>query len=108
MAGWKDIFADSTKYPDDFVISAKDGTTFTLGEARAYDRENAGRLQNQLTAKERDLQEREGKLNLAANEIAGLFQSYSEMTGLSPEGILQGKKPTAKRVADAAGLDEND
>ena len=105
---WADILKDSQNYPDDYVISMKDGSTLSLGDARSYDRENEGRLTQTLTAKERELQEKEGKLGMAANEIASLFQQYSEMTGLSPEEILAGKKPTTRSVAATHNLDEND
>lgn len=108
MATWKEILADSKSYPDDFAIQLANGQTVTLGSARAYDKENEGALTQKLTARERELAERESKVNQASAAVGELWQRYSEVTGMSLEDVAAGKQPTRKEMARSAGLSEDD
>jgi hypothetical protein len=108
---WKDLLADKTKYPDDFVVSYKDGDkteTMTLGQMRTEDADTRGELTRTLTAKEQDLQKRERDVTNASKGIASMLENLSAKTGLSYEELIEGKTPTKKTVAQSAELDEND
>jgi hypothetical protein len=106
---WKDILADKNTYPDDFVITTKDGETFNLGAAREYDREHEGELTQRLTAKEQALAKEKLELEKASTGVYEMFNKYLELTGLTAEEALAGKKPLSKRAAaENAELDEND
>ena len=108
MKKWKEILADRSTYPDDFTISLKDGSTVTLAQMRAEDAETEGALTAKLTAREQDLATRESQLGKASKGVMEMFENYLNLTGLTAEEALAGKKPTVKAAAAATGLDEND
>src|SRR5215469_358477 len=105
---WADILKDSATYGDDFVVTMKDGETVTIGQMRAYDRENEGALTQRLTAKEKELAGRESNLNTASIEFGKLVERVAEQSGMSVDDLLAGKAPTRRAVAQSSGLDEND
>jgi hypothetical protein len=106
---WAEILSNSQDFPDDFVITTKDGETFKLGDARSYDKETKGALTQQLTAKEQALSKEKLELEKASNGVYEMFNKYLELTGLTAEEALAGKKPlTKKAAAIATDLDEND
>ena len=98
---WKEILADKSLYPDDMVISLKDGTTMNLGSMREYDRENEGRLTAQLTSREQELSRKQQLVSAAEQNVLDLFNKYLETTGLSADEALAGKTPTNKALAAA-------
>jgi hypothetical protein len=107
---WAEILSNK-QYPDDFVISVKNGDkteTLTLGQMRAEDTESRGALTAELTRKEQDILKREKDVTNASKGIATMLENLSTKTGLSYEELIEGKTPTKKVVAQAAELDEND
>jgi hypothetical protein len=110
MLSWKEILADVTAFPDDVVITTKDGQTLKLGEARAYDKETKGALTEQLTAKEKALAKEKQQLETASNGVYEMFNKYLTLTGLTAEEALAGKAPkiTKRQVAEDTGLDPDD
>jgi hypothetical protein len=108
---WKEILANRQAFPDDFVISVKNGDkteSLTLGAMRTEDAETNGELTRALTAKEQDIQKREKDVTNASKGIATMLENLSAKTGLSYEELIEGKAPTKKEVAKGAELDEND
>lgn len=108
MKKWKEILTDPSAFPDDFTVSLKDGQVMTLGEMRAYDKENEGALTQRLTARETEIAKREKNVNDASVQLATVIEKTAEKAGLSVEDFLQGKAPTKRVVAESADLDEND
>lgn len=107
-AKWKEILSDRSKYPDDFAVSLKDGTTMTLADMRSYDVEHEGELTQRLTAKEQEIQRREKQVNDASVAIGTLVEQVATRSGLTVEELMAGKAPTKKQVAAASDLDESD
>lgn len=105
---WKEVLGDDKSYPNDFKIDVN-GETLTLGQMRSYDKENEGALTARLTAREKDLQQREANVDRATLSVAEMFESYAKLSGQTPEEILAGKRaPGRKEVADNLDLDPND
>lgn len=102
MKKWKELLADKA-LADDMTISVN-GQSYTLGQLRSEDAETEGAVSRRL----KEIEDEKAKLGAAANEIANMFQEYSQLTGLSPDEILSGKKPSKAKVAEAAGLREDD
>ena len=108
---WADVLKNSQQYPDDFVVSIKNGDkteTMTLSEMRTYDREHEGELTRTLTAREQAIQKREKDVEQASVGLATVIEKAAANAGLSVDEFIQGKAPTKKAVAVAADLDEND
>ena len=108
---WADVLKNSQQYPDDFVVSIKNGDkteTMTLSEMRTYDREHEGELTRTLTAREQAIQKREKDVEQASIGLATVIEKAAANAGLSVDEFIQGKAPTKKAVAAAADLDEND
>jgi hypothetical protein len=113
---WKEILADS-KIADDFVISLGDGTSRTMGEIRAEDRESEGALSRKWTQQEEALRQREAQLGAAEIELMQRVDGYAKRQGISVEDFIMGKgnpasslptAPSRRDVAAQTGLDEND
>lgn len=110
MAKWKEILSNSA-VPDDFVVTVKvngKDETLSIGEMRAYDRENEGALTQRLTAKEKEVAARESNLNTASIEFGKLVERVADQSGMSVDDLLAGKAPTRRAVAQSSGMDEND
>jgi hypothetical protein len=108
---WKEIISDSKSFPDDFTIDIG-GEKYAVGDLRRANSESGGEIQRQLDARKTELDTREATLGQAQQELANLFQTFSEKTGLTLEDVTNGKTITtanAKKVAaGATGLDPND
>lgn len=108
---WTEIMADS-KYADDLVFDLKDGTSRSLGEIRAENRETQGALGKRMNQQEEALRQREAQLGAAEIELMQRVDGHAKRLGISVEDFIQGKAGqlpvTRKEVAAATGLDEND
>lgn len=105
---WTDILGDN-KYADDLVFDLKDGTSRTLGEIRAANRESEGAVGRRMNQQEEALRAREAQLGAAEIELMQRVDSYAKRQGITVEDFIQGKVPTTKKeVAATTGLDEND
>lgn len=110
---WTDILGD-TKYADDLVFDLRDGTSRTLGEIRAANRESEGALGRKLNQQEEALRQRETQLGAAEIELMQRVDNYAKRQGISVEDFIMGKSnqlptaPSKRDVAATTGLDEND
>lgn len=104
---WREIFADSQSFPDDFVLSDKDGNTFSLGEARTYNKEHDGELLAGLEKRDRELKGREGNLMNAERAMTARIKQAAEAAGVSIEDFVEGKF-SRRSVAEQQDLDESD
>jgi hypothetical protein len=113
---WKEILSD-TKIADDFVISLGDGTSRSMGEIRAENRETEGALGRRMQQQEEALRQRESQLGAAEIELMQRVNDYSQRQGISVEDFVMGKgnpaaqlptAPSKREVAQQTGLDEND
>lgn len=106
---WKQILEDKNSFADDMKIDMGNGNVMSLGDLRADDIESKGAVTASLTAKERQLAEEKQQLERASVQVTTLFQQYLDITGLTPEEAIAGKKPVSvKTVAANTELDAND
>jgi hypothetical protein len=113
---WADILSDKG-LADDIVLDLKDGTSRTLGDLRAWNRETEGATAKRLSQQEDALKQREAQLGNAEIELMQRVDSYSKGMGISVEDFVTGKgnpashlptAPSKRDVAQQTGLDEND
>lgn len=107
---WKDLLSDTKTFGDDFVLDIG-GDKLSLGDLRKANADSHGQLQRTLDTRKTELDEKEKLLTTAQGELATLFQTFSDKTGLSIEDVTKGKTITskeAKTIVAGAGLDPND
>lgn len=86
----KKLFKDKKTYADDLTIDLGNGASMTLGDLRAYDEAMGGDLKKQMEREKALLEAERGKINKAAEEVAGLYLQLEE------QKKAMGGKPSAK------------
>lgn len=105
---WKEILSDSAAFPDDFTVTLKNGEVMSLGDMRSYDKEHEGELTKTLTAKEKEVAQRESNVAGASTALAQRIKQAADAAGISVDDFIEGKMPSRKQVAKEQELDEND
>lgn len=95
---WAKILGDRAAFPDDVKFTLN-GQEVTLGAIRTENDASQGALQQQLTVRQQQLDQREQLQNQATENLARIIENVERQTGLTAQQIISGQIPEHLRAS---------
>jgi hypothetical protein len=97
---WKKVVEDKAAYPDDAKFTIN-GEEVTFGEFRRQNAASRGELEQTLTTRSAELDQREQTQRRAVDTLARVLENVSAATGLTYDQLIKGDIPQHLRQAVA-------